>query len=115
MKLLIPILALFSILTVPIGLRAKVSVGTLEGTVVDPSGKAVAGASVTIQTSDGRHPHATHTDASGHFAFTRFATGQYDLRAYSRDSYSDWAKRISLHSNKPTQIILRIAPKPSGY
>jgi hypothetical protein len=90
----------------------KVPIGTLEGTVLDGYGKPVAEASVTIQTSDGLHPHATHTDANGHFQFTRWMTGQYDLRAYSNGVFSEWEKRIMIRSNKTTKITLRL-PKPS--
>ena len=108
MKTLQPLLVLFSILTFSIGVNARTPLGTLEGTVIGLHGEAIAGATVMIQTSYGQHPHVTRTDASGHFAFIRFATGQYDLRAYSRGSYSDWAKRVPLRSRKPTQIVLRI-------
>src|ERR1700758_1670887 len=91
--------------------KAAVPVGTLEGTVVDAHDKPVANASVTIQTSDGLHPHATHTDENGHFQFARWETGQYDLRAYSNGVFSSWQKRIMIHSKKPTKITLRI-PEP---
>ncbi len=87
---------------------AKVTTGTLEGTVLDSHGKALSGATVTIQTSDGRHPHATRTDARGHFEFLRFEVGQYDVRAYINGSYSDWAKRVVIRSMKPNSITLRI-------
>ena len=86
-----------------------VPVGTLTGIVLDAKGKPVADASVTIQTSDGLHPHATHTDAGGHFQFARWETGQYDLRAYSNGAFSDWQKRIMIRSKKTTQITLRLA------
>ena len=76
--------------------------------VIDVQSLPVAGASVTIQTSDGQHPHATHTDAAGHFQFARFETGQYDLRAYFKGAYSDWDKRVPLRSHKSTEITLRI-------
>ena len=88
---------------------AKVATGTLEGTVIDSHGKALSGATVTIQTSDGQHPHATHTDAKGRFEFVRFEVGQYDVRAYRNGSYSDWAKRVVIRSTKPNSITLRIA------
>jgi hypothetical protein len=88
--------------------KMAVPVGTLEGIVVDAHDKPVANASVTIQTSDGLHPHATRTDAEGHFQFARWETGQYDLRAYSDGVFSDWQKRIMIHSKKPTKITLRI-------
>jgi hypothetical protein len=86
----------------------RVPVGTLAGTVVDAHGKPVKDASVTIQTSDGLHPHATHTNESGHFEFARWETGQYDLRAYSNGVFSDWAKRIMIRSKKTTNITLRL-------
>jgi Carboxypeptidase regulatory-like domain len=84
--------------------------GTIQGTVLDGHGKAVLNASVTIQTSDGTHPHATHTDASGHFEFTRWQAGQYDLRAYSNGVFSDWAKRTVIRPKKTTEITLRLPP-----
>ena len=75
-------------------------------------GKPVAEASVTIQTSDGLHPHATRTDANGHFHFALWQTGQYDLRAYSNGMFSEWDKRIMIRSNKTTKITLHL-PKAS--
>jgi hypothetical protein len=89
---------------------ARISVGTVEGFVLDIHGNAAPGATVTIQTSDGNHPHATRTDDNGHFRFARFETGQYDLRAYFNGAYTDWAKRIVIHSNRATKITLRIVP-----
>jgi carboxypeptidase family protein len=82
--------------------------GTVEGTVLDGHGKGVLNASVTIQTSDGMHPHATHTDANGHFEFTRWDAGQYDLRAYSNGVFSDWAKRTVIRPKKTTEITLQL-------
>jgi len=88
--------------------RTSVPVGTLEGTVLDGRGQPVADASVTIQTSDGLHPHATHTDASGHFEFARWQAGQYDLRAYSNGVFSEWEQRVMIHAKKTTKITLRL-------
>jgi len=91
--------------------KMAIPVGTLEGTVVDVHNKPVANASVTIQTSDGLHPHATRTDAEGHFQFARWETGQYDVRAYSNGAFSDWQKRIMINRKKPTKITLML-PDP---
>ncbi|MFZ1972263.1 MAG: carboxypeptidase-like regulatory domain-containing protein [Candidatus Acidiferrales bacterium] len=85
--------------------------GTLQGTVVDAHGKHVVDASVTIQTSDGLSPHATHTDVNGHFEFARFDAGQYDVRAYSNGQFSDWDKRVLIRPKKTTDITLRMPPK----
>jgi len=82
--------------------------GTVQGTVLDAHGKPVAEASVTIQTSDGLKPHATHTDASGHYEFARYDAGQYDLRAYSKGQFSDWSKHIVIRPKKTTEVTLRL-------
>jgi uncharacterized GH25 family protein len=84
--------------------------GTLSGSVLDERGKPVADASVTIQTSDGLRPHATHTDSAGRFEFTRFEAGQYDVRAYSNKVFSDWSKRVVIRPKKTTEITLRLSP-----
>ncbi len=117
MRLLTSILAVFLNIFLagasPVATAAKIPVGALKGIVIDGRGRAIGGASVTIQTSEGQHPHVARTDASGHFAFVRFETGQYDVRASSRGSYSGWAKRVLIRSRKPTQITLQISlPSP---
>lgn len=85
--------------------------GTVQGTVLDAHGKPVAEASVTIQTSDGLSPHATHTDSSGHYEFARYDAGQYDLRAYSKGQFSDWSKHIVIRPKKTTEVTLRMLPE----
>jgi len=89
---------------------ARGPIGELAGVVLDSKGQPVSDATVTMQTSDGKRPYATHTDATGHFKFERFDTGQYDLRAYSRGMFSDWTKRISIRSKKTTEVTLRMPP-----
>ncbi len=90
---------------------ARVATGTLEGTVLDARGRPIPGATVTIQTSDGVHPHVTRHTGMVQVAiseFVRFAVGQYDLRAYLNGSYSDWAKRIAIRSKQPASVTLQI-------
>jgi hypothetical protein len=114
MKRLALILVFFGVLFVAlvasVAMDAKVPVGTLSGTVLDVQGKTVAGASVTIQTSDGLHPNAMLTDSTGHFSFARYKIGQYDLRASSHGATSDWMKRIMIRSSKTTEVTLRLGP-----
>jgi hypothetical protein len=85
-------------------------IGEIAGTVLDSKGKPVADATVTMQSSDGKRPYATHTDAEGHFKFLRYETGQYDLRAYSHGMFSEWTKRVSIRSKKTTEVTLRMPP-----
>lgn len=89
---------------------ARVFVGTLAGTVVDAHGHPVAGAAVSIQTSDGLEPYGTHTDRTGQFRITRLETGQYDLRASYHGAISDWTRRVAVHSNQTTEVKLFLPP-----
>jgi hypothetical protein len=86
----------------------RTALGILAGSVVNTAGMPVANASVTVQTSDGLHPHATRTDAEGRFQFVRFKRGQYDLRAATPRASSEWSKRIVVRSGKTTEVVLRL-------
>jgi hypothetical protein len=107
-------LGIFAALLVVFGLAGTLpaqnlfGLGNLQGQVVDAHGKPVPDASVTIQTSDGLHPHATHTDANGHFEFQRYSAGQYDIRAYFRGSFTDWNKRLVIRPKKTTDVTLTL-------
>jgi hypothetical protein len=104
------LLMLVAALGLGAGVSARGPIGNLAGTVLDSKGQPVASATVTMQSSDGKRPYATHTDADGHFQFTRYETGQYDLRAYANGMFSEWAKRITIRSQKTTQLTLRMPP-----
>jgi hypothetical protein len=107
----LPVPLLFLVLTMAAAVSASGSLGALAGTVMDAQGKPVAGATVTMQTSDGMNAHATHTDADGRFQFTRYRPGQYDLRAYAQGAFSDWTKRVLIRTGKTTEVTLRV-PAP---
>jgi hypothetical protein len=85
--------------------------GTAGGKVIGPDGKAVEGARVTLQSSDGTHPETTQTNSQGQFWFPMLLRGQYDLRAYSNGRVSDWRKNILVEPGHQTTIILRLSAK----
>jgi hypothetical protein len=93
------------------GVSARGPIGTISGTVLDAKGRPASDATVTMQSSDGKRPYATHTDAEGHFSFTRYETGQYDLRAYWKGMFSDWTKRVTIRSQKTTEVTLKMPPE----
>jgi len=107
MKRLTPILGLIALLAIPAALHGE-WVGNLAGTMIDSHGNPVPDGVVVIQTSDGQHPHATHTDANGHFEFTRYTPGQYDLRGSLYGVFTDWSRRILIRAGKTTQITLHL-------
>lgn len=106
MKRLASIFVLLTLLAIPAAPREIV--GNIAGTMVDSHGNPVPDGVVLIQTSDGQHPHATHTDANGHFEFDRYSTGQYDLRGSLYGVFTDWSRRILIRANKTTEITLHL-------
>ena len=84
--------------------------GSLSGTVVGPDGNPVAGARVMAQTSDGRAPRTTTTDASGHFRFHGLRVAPYDLRARANKTWSDWRRDVPVRANEEATVKLRIPP-----
>jgi hypothetical protein len=85
--------------------------GTAGGQVVGPDGKAVAGARVTLQSSDGTRPETTLTNSHGQFWFPMLLRGPYDARAYSKGRVSDWRKNVWVEPGHQTTIILRLSAK----
>jgi uncharacterized GH25 family protein len=112
MKRAFQVVLLIGLFGAAVASYGKEATGTLAGVVLDAKGKPVANATVTIQTSDGLHPHATHTDSDGRFEFARYRTGQYDVRAFARGDFSDWMKRLTIRARKTTAVTLRMPPEP---
>ena len=59
---------------------AQTATSTLSGVVVDDSGGAVLGASVTVRNVDTGATRKTLTDAAGRYAITTLDPGEYELR-----------------------------------
>ena len=97
---------LLALMAIPAAPRE--AVGNIAGRMVDSRGNPVRDGVVVIQTSDGQHPHAAHTDANGHFEFDRYSTGQYDLRGSLYGVFTEWSRRILIRANKTTEITLHL-------
>ena len=59
--------------------REKADTPQLSGTVVDPSGAVIAGATVMIRNSDGAVQRTTQSDANGSFSISGLPAGNYQL------------------------------------
>jgi hypothetical protein len=71
-------LAVF-LLLVPVSAHAQVS-AMVNGTVDDPSGAVISGATVTITSISTREMRSTSTNGEGYFSFPALLTGSYDLK-----------------------------------
>lgn len=71
---------LASILTVAAGFgQSEIGGAALNGTVLDPSGAAIAGAKVTVKDSATGFTRSTNTSAAGYYSFSRVPVGTYDF------------------------------------
>jgi Carboxypeptidase regulatory-like domain/TonB dependent receptor len=57
----------------------QVSTGSLSGYVLDPSGRAIPGAPVTLQSTGRSIERSSHTDPAGLYLFDQLAPGEYQL------------------------------------
>ena len=85
--------------------------GTLAGTVTTAQGKPVPDASVTIQSADGKNPHATRTNAQGRFFFAELPHGLYDVRAYHAGVRSEWKHNVNVETGKQIEVSLKLTTK----
>jgi protocatechuate 3,4-dioxygenase beta subunit len=60
--------------------------GTIEGTVMDPSGKAVPGAKITLTNEATRDFRSSNSGEVGTFNFTAVVPGTYSVKAEHPDS-----------------------------
>jgi protocatechuate 3,4-dioxygenase beta subunit len=108
------LIALLCAMLVP-SLRAKPKgLGTVGGQVVDTGGRAVPGARVTLQASDGRDSQITETNQQGRFWFASLPEGQYDVRAYRKGRISEWRQNVWVSPGHQTNVTLHLRPKKSA-
>lgn len=75
----------------------------LSGTVVDPTGSAVPGLTVTIQTASRGNAVATATvtDSSGHFRMDHLTPGRYQVRVEVPESFAPLSVEVSVRADEP--------------
>src|SRR5579862_7601544 len=76
-KLLILVLCLAGVATFCARVDAQVTFGSVLGTVSDPSGATVAGATVKLTNSGTTETRSVQTDSDGNYAFPNLSAGQY--------------------------------------
>jgi hypothetical protein len=80
--LLSPALVIASLLIVPApAAHAQTSFGRISGSVTDPSGAAIAGATVKTTNTDTQASRSVLTDSGGVYVFTNLPVGPYTLDA----------------------------------
>jgi len=89
---------------------AQTDTGTVNGTVMDEQGRAVAGADVTIANPDNAFSRSVKTDTVGGYVFQSIPVGRYTLRVSSAQGFKTFQEKdINLHVNDNLTIDAKLA------
>ena len=89
-------------------LAAQTITATLEGTVKDPHGAAVPGASVIVTAAETNQSRNATTDNSGHYTLTFLPPGIYTLKATAQGFGTVSDKQIQLDVDQTAQLDLSL-------
>jgi len=89
--------------SVPIFGQSLGNAGTIEGTVLDPSGASIARAAVTIHNAVSGYRQATATAADGSFRFNNVPANPYHLEV-TASGFSVFSQDVTIRSGVPVQV-----------
>src|ERR1700730_4804499 len=91
------------VLAAPLAVNAQQYSGTITGTVTDPAGAAVAGASVTATNVGTNASYDSTTSDLGVFTFAQLPIGTYDLRVKTTGFKEFVSKGVEVHTSSVTE------------
>jgi hypothetical protein len=89
-------------------MRAQTSTGSVYGSVTDKQGLAVAGASVTVKSTDLATVRTATTNGLGAFAMTGLVPGAYTVEAAKDKLVTRRAVRLTVGLGSSTQVVLPV-------
>ena len=104
-KAFLGILFLFlgTFVAAPAGFAQIGNSANVTGTVTDPSGAVVAGATVTIHNPVSQYERSTTTDSSGNFSFPNVPFNPYHL-SVTATGFGAYAQDIDVRSSVPVSV-----------
>ncbi len=105
--LLLAVLAF--VLSCAIGARAQVTTADVRGTIMDEQGAAVAGADVTITSSNTGYTRSMQSGTDGSYSFTELPLGTYSIHVTHSGFKSETQTGIVLHVND--SLVLNVGLK----
>jgi hypothetical protein len=92
-------------------LFAQAPTGTIEGTIVDPTGAAIGGATVRATNDDTNQVRSTTSDATGGFRFSSVPVGTYRLDV-TYSGFADVVRRdVVLTIGQTVRLVMSMTPK----
>ncbi|HEX8137376.1 MAG TPA: TonB-dependent receptor [Pyrinomonadaceae bacterium] len=95
-------------LLVSVSAGAQTRIGTIQGTVKDPNGALVAGASVTVSQTVTGYQQTTQTDAQGSFKLVNIPFNSYLVRIEAA-GFQAAEQHVDLESAVPTSLDIKLA------
>lgn len=96
--------ALVLVLAIPFAAHAQQYSGSITGTVVDPSGAAIAGASVTAINAGTNAKYSTTTSDLGAYTFAQLPVGVYEIHVKQGSFKESIVKDAEVHVSTPTEV-----------
>lgn len=100
--------ALFASAFAPARAQSPGAAGTINGTVKDPNGAIIAGATVTIENSITKFSRTATTDETGAFKFTNVPQNAYQLSVRA-NGFQNNTQQIDVRSNVPQEVAIQLA------
>ena len=96
------------LLAVPFAAHAQQYSGTISGTVTDPGGAAVAGATVSFTNLGSNSTDSTATSESGFYTFAQLPVGVYDIRVKQTGFKEFISKNVEVHTSTVTEVNVQL-------
>lgn len=87
---------------------AQTRIGTIQGTVKDPNGALVSGASVTVTQTVTGYQQTTQTNAQGSFKLVNIPFNSYAIRV-TAEGFQATEQHVDLESAVPSNLEIRLA------
>ena len=94
----------FALLLSPLAVHAQNYAGSVNGTVTDPSGAAVAGATVTLRNVGTNATSQTTTTDLGAYSFPAVDVGRYEVTVKAGSFKEFVAKGVEVHVSTSTEV-----------
>jgi len=95
------------LLSCSFGWSQSISAGTVSGTVTDPSGAAIAGATATLHNPISNYQQAATTGQTGTFRFTNVPLNSYHLEVKSA-GFATYGQDVRVQSTVPMNLAIRL-------
>ncbi len=104
-----PVICFFACLILSLATSAQLPTSTLNGTITDPQGAAVAGAKVSITGQATGISRETTADSSGFYTFANLAPGDYTLKVENPSFAAAEVKDIRLEVGRASTVDVKLA------